>query len=242
MLQLPALAAWNHPEAERYRSAIDFTGIFVPADVSWGAQLSALGNNKLSPKVVELLGLSAFTSHVLIALIEAMRDCTAERQVVVSSLAEKYVSLTKADEVELCQQIAANWQLSPVLPTFYGVKLALRERLSEIAQISRLEMFRQDQRAGRDYRPIYFFTWDFSSALRLRSRRLMSELVGRIEFGRSFSTTSKLLRKRFVDFCFPHCEAPISGCFSNFLSVRTMKTQTSSGEATRRCPVKTISQ
>jgi hypothetical protein len=75
MLQLPALANWNHPDADRYRTQIDFIAVFVAADVSWGAQLSALGRNKLPQHATDLLGLAAFTSHVMIALIEAMNDC-----------------------------------------------------------------------------------------------------------------------------------------------------------------------
>ena len=43
MLQLPALAAWQHEEADKYTASIDFTGVFVAADISWGKQLESLG-------------------------------------------------------------------------------------------------------------------------------------------------------------------------------------------------------
>jgi hypothetical protein len=136
MLQLTALAAWQHPEADRYRSSIDFTAIFVAADVSWGAQLNALGRNKLPQHATELFGLSAFTSHVLIALIDAMNDCVSGDPAKVPTLAGKYVTLLKPDEMTLCEQLARSWRLSPAVNTFQGLKLALRDRLSNIAQIA----------------------------------------------------------------------------------------------------------
>ena len=136
MLQLPALAAWQHPEGDRYRTNIDFTAIFVAADVSWGAQLNALGRNKLPQHATELLGLSAFTSHVLIALVDAINDCVSGDATLVPTLASKYVSISKLDEVALCEQLARSWLLEPPVKTLQGLKLALRERLSTIAQIA----------------------------------------------------------------------------------------------------------
>src|SRR5438045_309341 len=44
MLQEPALEAWQHDSAEHYRSKIDFTGVFIPTDISWGEQLQLLGS------------------------------------------------------------------------------------------------------------------------------------------------------------------------------------------------------
>src|SRR4051812_44087591 len=38
MLQLDALRAWKHIEADRYRGLIDFTGVFIPTDISWSVQ------------------------------------------------------------------------------------------------------------------------------------------------------------------------------------------------------------
>src|SRR3954470_15580022 len=49
MLQQPALEAWNHPHADEYRSIIDFTGVFIATDVSWGRQVQSLGYGKLEP-------------------------------------------------------------------------------------------------------------------------------------------------------------------------------------------------
>lgn len=145
MLQLPALAAWQHPEADRYRATIDFTAIFVAADVSWGAQLNALGRNKLPQHATELLGLSAFTSHVLIALVDAINDCVSGDPNQVPTLASKYVRISKLDEVALCEQFARSWQLEPPVKTLQGLKLALRERLSTIAQIAfRETLLQQD--------------------------------------------------------------------------------------------------
>ncbi|MGJ5129644.1 ORC-CDC6 family AAA ATPase [Bradyrhizobium oligotrophicum] len=136
MLQLPALAAWQHPDADRYRANIDFTAIFIAADVSWGAQLNALGRSKLPQHATDLFGLAAFTSHVLIALTDAINECVSDNPERPPTLASKYVKISKSEEVGLCQLLARSWLLEPIVKTLQGLKLALRERLSTIAQIA----------------------------------------------------------------------------------------------------------
>lgn len=137
MLQVPALAAWQHTDAPRYRSQVDFTGVFVAADVSWGAQIESLGQKKLSPEVTRVLGLAAFTTHVLIALLDAMQDCTKPSLRNTPGLQHQYVNMTKDLEVTFVGQISTNWKLVTPIPSLHGLKLALRNRLSEISQIAR---------------------------------------------------------------------------------------------------------
>src|SRR5687767_13462149 len=48
MLQPQALEAWEHPQAHQYRQRVMYTGVFIPADISWGAQLESLGYGRLS--------------------------------------------------------------------------------------------------------------------------------------------------------------------------------------------------
>lgn len=139
MLQLPALAKWQHPQADHYRRVMDFSGIFVAADVSWGAQLEALGQRKLPQETTRLLGLSAFTTHVLIAFIDAMRYCTSQELRGVPALEHQYADLPKEEEAVLVGQLAHNWKASPLAPSLHGLKLALRNRLSEIAEVARRE-------------------------------------------------------------------------------------------------------
>ncbi|MBF0333422.1 MAG: hypothetical protein HQL40_07205 [Alphaproteobacteria bacterium] len=138
MLQLPALSAWTHPSADSYRSKVDFTGVFIAADVSWGAQIKALGlGRKMPDEVSGVLGLAAFTSHVLVALLEAMRECSSEALAQIGTLRRHHAPISRENEVALVELISTNWKLSPAVKSFYGLKLALRNRLSEIAQLPR---------------------------------------------------------------------------------------------------------
>lgn len=148
MLQLPALASWHHPEADRYREAIDFTGVFVAADVSWRAQLEALGQRALSPEITRVLGLAAFTTHVLIALLETMQDCTNSELRSMPTLRRHYIDLTKELEATLVSQLSTNWKLVPLIGSLHGLKLALRNRLSEISELGRREAARGEEKAS----------------------------------------------------------------------------------------------
>lgn len=72
MLQTSALRAWDHPEAEKLRSQIDFTGVFIPTDRTWGEQLCAVGSGKLTDQQRDVLGVAAFTTQILRATVSAL--------------------------------------------------------------------------------------------------------------------------------------------------------------------------
>lgn len=136
MLQLPALASWKHQDADRFRMNIDFTGVFVAADISWGAQLTALGEARLSDDIRTLLGFSAFTTHMLSALVRAMKEAMSSAIADVPSLARLYVNLDRETIAALVRSLAREWELAPELPTFFALQTALQGRLSRIAQIA----------------------------------------------------------------------------------------------------------
>jgi hypothetical protein len=136
MLQLPALAAWTHTEADRYRAALDFTGVFVAADVSWGAQLSNLGDAKLDAGDRDALGYSAFTTHMLIALVRTMTQVNDDALLAVDSLRRFHVEVARDTQSAIVNDIAKNWELSLDLPTFNAALAALRGRLAGIAKLA----------------------------------------------------------------------------------------------------------
>jgi len=137
MLQQPALESWEHPRAEHYRTCIDFTGVFIATDLSWGKQLEAMGDGKLDEATHRLLSVGAFTTHVLKALVTAMLSR-------VSGLAEsKYtfrrVKLSDEQEVTFVRHVSAAWRLEPVIPSLFALKQALRSRMSSIMEIASVE-------------------------------------------------------------------------------------------------------
>ena len=136
MLQLPALAAWKHPEADGYRNRIDFTGVFVAADVSWGAQLTALGEDRLGDEMRTMLGFSAFTTHMLSALVRAMAETMNASLASMPSLARFHVNLDREEIGTLAKSLAKNWDLDIDLPTMQALQAGLQGRLSRIGQIA----------------------------------------------------------------------------------------------------------
>ena len=71
MLSLEALRLWNHEQAEGYRGRIDFTGVFVPADITWGAMVDSLGGPDIPQDCKAQLGEAAFGINVLLGLIQS---------------------------------------------------------------------------------------------------------------------------------------------------------------------------
>lgn len=136
MLQLPALASWNHRDADNFRAKIDFTGVFVAADISWGAQLTALGEARLSDDLRTLLGFSAFTTHMLSALVRAIKEAMSPAIAEIPSLARLHVNLDRETIASLVRSLAGQWELTLELPTLLALQTALQGRLSRIAQIA----------------------------------------------------------------------------------------------------------
>jgi hypothetical protein len=129
MLQAPALEAWKAPEASEVRELIDFTGVFVPTDRSWSTQLTTLSAGRLTR--------AAFTTHVLRAVIAAMRHRTGRTaRPDVHIFPHRRASLLPEAERDLVNYVADGWHLSPIVPTLASLHLALTQRLLAIREIS----------------------------------------------------------------------------------------------------------
>jgi hypothetical protein len=131
MLQKPALDAWQHPDASSYRQAIEFTGVFIPTDVSWSAQISSLGEGRLDEDSRALLGRAAFTTHALRALAIAMAQQIGQSSGPQSGSAQ-FIELGHEAEANLVGAIIRTWHIKPQIPSLLSLKHALSARLSEI--------------------------------------------------------------------------------------------------------------
>lgn len=147
MLQLPALAAWSHPSAEEFIERIDFNAVFVPADIVWRAQFDNLFGHGVDPEVGKRLGLASFTTHVLISLLNAFEATLGPVQ---RPLMQRFHStLLPAQEALLVAELARAWDVSPTIPSVFGLKLGLRARLAEIASLAeRLDGTSREQAMG----------------------------------------------------------------------------------------------
>src|ERR1700682_4268400 len=141
MLQQLALESWQHGLAPSYRDRIDYTGVFIPTDLSWGAQIDSIGYGLLDLESHRVLSVAAFTTHVLRALVAAMLQRlgsdTPRLQV-----PHRRVVLDHDDAIELSRTIAASWHLSIAVPSLAGVKHALTQRLSDLRSLASIEAHR----------------------------------------------------------------------------------------------------
>src|SRR5688572_22997142 len=128
MLQLPALETWRHPDADGYRQAIDFVGVFIAADRSWGTQLESLGGGRLDPHVRDSLARSAFTTHVLRALVLSMLQQSTPDP---GSGTEVYgrVKIGTDQEAAFVKSVMGPWHIKPAIPSLLALKHALTARL-----------------------------------------------------------------------------------------------------------------
>jgi hypothetical protein len=128
MLTMRALCNW--PQQVDLLPKTTFVGIFVTADNSWHAQI----NDDSSGGTLSV-GYSAFTTHILMAFIQALidiRDMDEDRRVVLSNAPS---SVNADQETQLVKIIADGWGVEPSILNFDGLKLALRRRLLNLKDI-----------------------------------------------------------------------------------------------------------
>lgn len=155
MLQTPALEAWQHPLADKVRNRVDYTGVFVAADISWSEQLAALGAGHLAEEPRRLLGIAAFTTHTLRSLVKAFiaRLPSAER----AAVQFRRVELSPDAEATIVREIAREWHLKPSAATFLSLKHSLSARASRVAQIgSQARFLSESYVAEQDFVHLHF--------------------------------------------------------------------------------------
>jgi hypothetical protein len=133
MLTPAALNSWNHALAEHYRSQVDFTGIFIPTDLTWREQIESLGDGRLDPRDLQVLSRATVTTHVLRSLTTAVISRQAAST---SGVGFRRLDLERERETRLSRQIANAWDLEVDLPSFTALKHALSLRLSRIRQLA----------------------------------------------------------------------------------------------------------
>jgi hypothetical protein len=149
MLQQPALEAWHHPSASEYRDRIDYTGVFIPTDITWSVQLNSLGAGRLDSSSVFSLGYAAFTTQVQRAVIRAFSN-RIDANVPQGWVSHRRMNVPASAQSDLVLTLAEGWRLTPRLPTFEALNLSLSHRLMSIAEEARrISAFDQNKRAAR---------------------------------------------------------------------------------------------
>ncbi|MEE4209677.1 MAG: hypothetical protein V2I43_10455 [Parvularcula sp.] len=132
MMTIPALQSWREAEAEPIQESVDFLSVFVAADRSWHGQLKRLSKQIPEGQAAELLGMSAFTTHIFKAIVSACIDwqrLPRDGNPFYSALLPK---LDIEAESKICEIVADLWMLQPRAYTFYELRASLTNRLGKI--------------------------------------------------------------------------------------------------------------
>lgn len=114
-------------------SCIDFIGVFVPADIRWAKQLTARTDLISDEVAKDALQHAVFSAAVSLALIEALENSRKLYSRFGSEQPKLFFEFNREIEAELIGVLADLWQLTVPVPSFNGIKLALRKRQHDLS-------------------------------------------------------------------------------------------------------------
>jgi hypothetical protein len=139
MLQSPALEVWKHPEAQRIREGVRYSGVFVPADQAWAEQLRA---DNLDPEIAREFAIGTFNLHCLRALVKAGEDRLLPVTPGVSC--HRRVDIDAAEVHKLAQELAVQWKVGRPVADLGDLRRALTDSIQRLGEIRRVEGRRSD--------------------------------------------------------------------------------------------------
>jgi hypothetical protein len=148
MLTDPAIRAWAK-KTDREPSRLPFKAVYVPADILWTSQLNDIAHQGLDAKRALALEKAAVTTNIQYSLVETVEQVDETRS-------------DRQRESVTAEQIAQEWALD-AFPSFYGLRRALRSRLSTIRSlIAEMQHLPEQAAAHPDLPP--FVTTDYWTA------------------------------------------------------------------------------
>lgn len=130
MLQLRALAAWQHDKASEIRQNISYHAIFLGTDVLWGSQLESRTKDIADEEKRAQIRRTSFRLHLALAFLNALEEC---RDPLLSSHAElsRFThSFNGETERTLARSLAQLWLLDPSTDSLLALRIHLRTQLS----------------------------------------------------------------------------------------------------------------
>lgn len=126
MLHPRALDAWTHELAEEITPQIDYTGVFIPTDISWSTTARTMTSAGVPESVAEHFVSAMFTLFVVQCFISSVRE---------------RIRFSPAQEAELVSEVSHALELKPVTPSLHSVETALaseRTRMQRLAIVESL--------------------------------------------------------------------------------------------------------
>jgi hypothetical protein len=138
MLSLEALRAWEGDEAESYRNAIDYTGIYVPSDIAWGEMVKGLSSANLDEADTTLVSTAAFVTNVLQATVMAMQRRLVQPEAAGLECNYRSAICTASQLEDLVMSVADLWRLPIKSLSLRGLSSSLGQRLLDIKRQANL--------------------------------------------------------------------------------------------------------
>lgn len=132
MLESPALELWRHDRASEVRRRVTYSGVFVPADRSWGAQVRQI-ERALGAETE--FGLAAFTLHALRALTTSALERT--RPAALPEAAHGRVSLSSREIEPLARDAAKLWLADGPVGSLEALRFALSDQIAALGKLAR---------------------------------------------------------------------------------------------------------
>ncbi|SUA88980.1 hypothetical protein [Pandoraea pulmonicola] len=156
MLTPEAYALWRqHVQGED----INFIGIFVPADVRWAKQLSLRVARIVDPVGQDLLQQSVFSVAVGLALIDTIQRCVELEPKFGAAHPLLFFPASRQIQADIVSVLAEVWLLDVPVPSFNGIRLALRKRQIQLSSVASLLAEGTSAKEVREKYPYITSTW-----------------------------------------------------------------------------------
>lgn len=130
MLQVEALEYWSGYQADAFRSAITYAGVFIPTDRVWKYQYEKLKEGCGDNENVKKLN-SIFIYHVLERFVSVVEFRT--NSFIDKSNKFLHAALSKNQELELVKHLSDSWGVSPKTLTLKSLELELLSKKQRIS-------------------------------------------------------------------------------------------------------------
>ena len=139
MLLQPALEYWDAPDAANFRSRIDFTGIFVPTDITWVNQLVSFKDRLKDESVERVFVTAVFSTHICRAFVTAVRERTEVLEDRPFAFRRKNLSSLQCERI--ARHLIHTWKLGDIFPSLAAIYQQLGANLLGIDQLATTESF-----------------------------------------------------------------------------------------------------
>lgn len=133
MLQPATLSHWCADGSATIKAQIDYTGVFIPADICWREQLSSLSRESREDDSRPMSRLAVVTS-ILHSLVEAASWRISQPEGVAHY---RRATLAREHEADLVRIMAKQWELPIEVPSLLSLKHALSARFGSIPALAK---------------------------------------------------------------------------------------------------------